>query len=368
MATPHVTGVVSLMYSINPGITPIQVLDLLQDTAKAFPGGGTCTTSNCGAGIVNAAEAVAGAGKSDLVIAGYQFIDHNTQLPIVGTLKSQQRFGIKILVKNQGGSDTAGVFYRSVYVNRDPSLYIITSPDGCLYNPNIDDNDWGDYRKENFIGGIPAGVTDTNTVVELPGGLPAGVHQMWLYADPTCIVQGESYENNNAYGPITVNVSGSFGTISRWTSSFDLSHGWTVSQYVRTVGDVNGDGMDDLVGFGLDGVYVTLSTGTGFGPISKWTSSFDLSHGWTVADYVRTVGDVDGDGMDDLVGFGLDGVYVTVSTGTGFSPISKWTSSFDLSHGWTVSQYVRTVGDMDGDGMDDLIGFGLDGVYIALAQ
>jgi hypothetical protein len=40
------------------------------------------------------------------------------------------------------------------------------------------------------------------------------------------------------------------------TTSFDLSHGWTVSQYARTVGDVSGDGKDDLIGFGLDGVYV----------------------------------------------------------------------------------------------------------------
>jgi hypothetical protein len=26
-----------------------------------------------------------------------------------------------------------------------------------------------------------------------------------------------------------------------------------------------------------------------------------------------------------------------------YNPVSRWTSSFDLSHGWTVSQYVRTV-------------------------
>jgi FG-GAP-like repeat len=158
-----------------------------------------------------------------------------------------------------------------------------------------------------------------------------------------------------------------FGSISKWTSAFDLSHGWTVSQYVRTVGDINGDGKADLVGFGLDGVYVALSNGSGFGSISKWTSAFDLAHGWTVSDYVRTVGDVNGDGKDDLVGFGLDGVYIARSTGSGFSAISKWTSAFDLLHGWTVSQYVRTVGDVNGDGKADLIGFGQDGVYIALS-
>ena len=159
-----------------------------------------------------------------------------------------------------------------------------------------------------------------------------------------------------------------FGSVSRWTSAFDLSHGWTVKDFVRTVGDVNNDGRDDLIGFGLDGVYVALSTGTGFGPISRWTTSFDLSHGWTVADFVRTVGDVNNDGRDDLIGFGLDGVYVALSNGTGFGPISRWTTSFDLSHGWTVKDFVRTVGDVNNDGRDDLIGFGLDGVYVALSN
>ena len=130
------------------------------------------------------------------------------------------------------------------------------------------------------------------------------------------------------------------------------------------MGDVNNDGRDDLIGFGLDGVYVALSTGSGFGAVSRWTDAFDLSHGWTVAQYVRTVGDVNNDGRDDLVGFGQDGVYIALSTGNSFTLIFKGTSAFDLSHGWTVAQYVRTIGDIDGDGKADLVGFGLDGVYV----
>jgi hypothetical protein len=164
----------------------------------------------------------------------------------------------------------------------------------------------------------------------------------------------------------------SFDAVSKWTSAFDLSHGWTVANYVRTVGDVNGDGRADLVGFGLDGVYVALASnpGPGFGTVSKWSGSLAAGNGWTVADYVRTVGDVNGDGRDDLVGFGLDGVYVALASnpGPGFGAVSKWSSSFDLSHGWTVSQYVRTVGDLNGDGKADLLGFGSDGVYVALSN
>jgi serine protease len=59
MAAPHVAGVVSLMLSVNPSLTPSQVASMLQATATPFPGGSSCTGSTCGAGIVNAATAVA---------------------------------------------------------------------------------------------------------------------------------------------------------------------------------------------------------------------------------------------------------------------------------------------------------------------
>ena len=58
MATPHVTGVVSLMFSLNPSLTPSQVLQILQSTARPFPAGSTCNTSLCGSGMLDAAAAV----------------------------------------------------------------------------------------------------------------------------------------------------------------------------------------------------------------------------------------------------------------------------------------------------------------------
>ncbi|HUE98850.1 MAG TPA: S8 family serine peptidase, partial [Anaerolineales bacterium] len=59
MATPHVTGVISLMLARNPYLTPTEVLQILQSTARDFPPSSDCYgTSNCGAGIVDAAAAV----------------------------------------------------------------------------------------------------------------------------------------------------------------------------------------------------------------------------------------------------------------------------------------------------------------------
>jgi serine protease len=59
MAAPHVAGVASLMYSLNPSLSPAQVSSILQNNVTSFPGGSTCNTSICGSGIVNAAAALA---------------------------------------------------------------------------------------------------------------------------------------------------------------------------------------------------------------------------------------------------------------------------------------------------------------------
>ncbi len=68
MATPHVSGVVSLMLSVDPppGLNPTQVLQKLQATARVFPTGtgADCTTATCGAGIVDAAKAVQSAANT----------------------------------------------------------------------------------------------------------------------------------------------------------------------------------------------------------------------------------------------------------------------------------------------------------------
>lgn len=63
MAAPHVAGTASLMLSANPMLTPAQVRQLLQSSARAFPVGteADCHPGSCGAGIVNAGAAVAAA-------------------------------------------------------------------------------------------------------------------------------------------------------------------------------------------------------------------------------------------------------------------------------------------------------------------
>jgi serine protease len=60
MAAPHVSGVISLMLARNPYLTHTQVLQILQTTAQPFPPSSNCYgTTGCGAGVVDAAKALA---------------------------------------------------------------------------------------------------------------------------------------------------------------------------------------------------------------------------------------------------------------------------------------------------------------------
>ncbi len=60
MAAAHVTGIVSLMLSVNPDLSPLQIAETLKQTARPFPyeNGRNCAIAERGAGIVDAAEAV----------------------------------------------------------------------------------------------------------------------------------------------------------------------------------------------------------------------------------------------------------------------------------------------------------------------
>lgn len=58
MATPHVAGIISLMRSVRPSLTPLQIKNIIKGSARPFPATSTCNNALCGAGIVDANNAV----------------------------------------------------------------------------------------------------------------------------------------------------------------------------------------------------------------------------------------------------------------------------------------------------------------------
>jgi serralysin len=154
--------------------------------------------------------------------------------------------------------------------------------------------------------------------------------------------------------------------------------GWTSNEaFPRMLADINGDRLVDIVGFGAAGVYVALGAAGGFAPMTLASSFFGANStagGWTSNDrYPRLLGDVNGDGRADVVGFGNNGVYVALGGANGtFGVPTLATTAFGAAAeagGWSSNNlYLRQLADVNGDGRSDIIGFGNAGTYVSLAR
>ena len=170
---------------------------------------------------------------------------------------------------------------------------------------------------------------------------------------------------------VSLSTGAAFSDPQRWVDSYGYdAGGWRVDRHPRMMADVNGDGRDDVVGFGQDGTYVSLSTGSAFSDPQRWVDSYGYeAGGWRVDRHLRMMADVNGDGKDDVVGFGQDGTYVSLSTGAAFSDPQRWVRSYGYeAGGWRVDKHPRMMADVNGDSKDDIIGFGFAGTYVSLAE
>ncbi|MBX3186561.1 MAG: VCBS repeat-containing protein [Labilithrix sp.] len=155
----------------------------------------------------------------------------------------------------------------------------------------------------------------------------------------------------------------SFTMPARWSSSYTVTAGGFAD--LMLMGDVNDDGKKDVVQFAYDGTWLGISDGTKFnGGLAL--AAFGSTQGWMTELDERMLVDVDGDAKDDIVGFHRNGMYVARSTGTGFLPAQLVSTDFTAAKGWSSALHRRVLVDFDRDGRKDIIGFGREGVYIAL--
>ncbi|MFT7900110.1 VCBS repeat-containing protein [Tenacibaculum ascidiaceicola] len=174
-----------------------------------------------------------------------------------------------------------------------------------------------------------------------------------------------AFGTNSTY--VSLSTGSGFAPKKTWTTDFGYNDNWRISEHVRTVADVNGDGKGDIIAFGDNSTYVSLSTGSGFAPKTRWTTDFGYNDNWRTSKHVRTVADVNGDGKGDIIAFGNNSTYVSLSTGSGFAPKTTWTTDFGYNDNWNPDYYPRTVADVNGDGKADIVAFGTNSTHVSLS-
>src|SRR5262249_50032280 len=139
--------------------------------------------------------------------------------------------------------------------------------------------------------------------------------------------------------------------------------GWDQRTTPRYLADMNGDGKLDLVAFGEAGVYVANGNGGGgdpFGPLYLAYQSFGSDQGWAGRpEYLRWLGDLNGDGLLDLIGFGENFTYYALNAtpvrgaAASFAPVQTMLQPQNMiptlayQQGWNNEDYFRGVADVN---------------------
>lgn len=223
----------------------------------------------------------------------------------------------------------------------------------------------GDIQAANYLYSFTAAQWDTDFCKTNSEVCTTGDFNGDGNADIITFHRGSYGGSKEVWVALSDGVSG-FGLSRRWATGFCMQ-----SQETCTTGDFNGDGKDDIITFhhgawgGSSQVFVYLSDGrdsfdyTG----SPWTSGFCVQ-----APEVCVTGDFNGDGKDDILTFhhgawgGSNTVFVYLSDGSRFtSPGRPWHPNF------CAAGLECAVGDVNGDGKEDIMAF-VKGTYSGTAS
>ncbi|MEU9520590.1 VCBS repeat-containing protein [Streptomyces sp. NPDC048224] len=128
-----------------------------------------------------------------------------------------------------------------------------------------------------------------------------------------------------------------------------VGNGWKIYNQLFSPANVGGAAADDLLARDSSGVlWLYLGYGNG-----KLTQRYKVGAGWNAYTNITGKGDLTGDGKDDIVAKDKSGVlWLYKGTGNYKAPFSSRTR---IGGGWNTYNNIVSVGDIDIDGITDLV-------------
>jgi serine protease len=128
MATPHIVGLVALMKSANPSLTPAQIESAIKTNARALPG--TCS-GGCGAGLADATKTVQAVATSGGSTGGTTF--SSTSSVAIPDAGSAVESPIAVSGRTGNAPSTLQVGVDITHTFRGDLVIDLVAPDGSTY-------------------------------------------------------------------------------------------------------------------------------------------------------------------------------------------------------------------------------------------
>ena len=346
MATPHVAGVLALMFAKDSSLTPsLAESKLVLNTRIFSPSFNTAKTA--GSGITDANKVIAALTSTPAPTPDPDPTEPppSTPSPTIGVAKARDFNGDSIsdaIWRNlQTGLTRLTLVSTSGITSSDLSLSLLK---GKTYALQASGDFNGDGKKDLIL----RHTTNGRAVIALMNGASV-ISQGTISTVPkTYVAVAAGDFNKDGYEDILWRNSAGVMFISYMSGSSEIARSGklNISAAIKLQGvaDYDGDGIDDLLLRAPNGyIYTLLMTTEG----AYWVAIAIASSNYQIVG----IGDYTGDGQNDVLFRNTKNTLLTLLT----SPATVSSQLMTSTGGLASNQVIQKSGDFDGDGKADLL-------------